>query len=58
MALLEATTRLGGVGSETAKLWKDGAFQVDLWQDWPEDGALDALDPGAEMGLKILRSPI
>ena len=37
------------MASETAKLWKDDAFQADPWQDWPEDGALeetaDALVP-------------
>ena len=29
---------------QPARLWKDGAFQADPWQDWPEDGALDATD--------------
>ena len=37
------------MASETAKLWKDGAFQADPWRDSPEDGALeeaaDALVP-------------
>ena len=37
------------MASETAKLWKDSAFQADPWRDWPEDGALeeaaDALVP-------------
>ena len=30
------------MANKTAKLWKDGAFQADTWQDWPEGGALDA----------------
>jgi len=42
------TERVGGernvMANEFAKLWKDGAFQADPWQDWPEDGALDATD--------------
>ena len=29
-----------------ARLWKEGAFQADPWQDWPEDGALDAAEDG------------
>ena len=33
---------------QPARLWKDGAFQADPWRDWPEDGALGALDSGAD----------
>jgi phosphoadenosine phosphosulfate reductase len=29
------------MASETAQLWKDGAFRADPWQDWPEDGAFE-----------------
>ncbi len=43
------------MASETAKLWKDGAFQADPWRDWPEDGALDALDPGDDALLPLAR---
>jgi len=35
--------------NSTPRLWKDGAFQVDNWRDWPEEGGLkdgeDALVP-------------
>jgi phosphoadenosine phosphosulfate reductase len=30
------------MANEIAKLWKDGAFQADSWQNWPQKGALDA----------------
>ena len=31
--------------NETARLWKDGGFRPNPWQDWPEDGALEPPDP-------------
>ncbi len=36
------------MASKTAKLWKDGAFQADSWQDWPQEDALGPLEPGAD----------
>jgi phosphoadenosine phosphosulfate reductase len=62
MALREAPVRPERVGgernvmtNETAKLWKDGAFQVNPWRDWPEDGALEPLEPFADALVPLAR---
>jgi len=41
--------------SRPAKLWKAGAFRTDLWRDWPEDGGLDLLGPGADALVPLAR---
>ena len=40
------------MAGEIAKLWHDGAFRADPWQDWPEDGSLD---PGADALVPLAR---
>ena len=43
------------MASEIAKLWKDGAFQPDPWQDWPEEDALGSLDYGVDALVPLAR---
>ncbi len=39
----------------SARLWKDGAFQADAWEDWPEDGAFEAIDAAADVLVGLAR---